>query len=79
MVPGGGGREGPKPSEESLSLSLSLSEGDGGVDGCSERGAGGAAGPITRRGAVEGGWGDELRWRLGGGSMGDSERLRFAR
>ena len=60
VEPGAGGRDGPKSSSESL-LSASSS---GGVVGRSERGAGGGAGPIIRRGAVSLEWGDKLRCRL---------------
>ena len=51
--------------------------------GRSERGVGGAAGPITLRGAVSLERGDELRWRLGEMSTvscaSSEERFRFAR
>ena len=79
VEPGAGGRDGPKSSSESL-LSASSS---GGVVGRSERGAGGSAGPIIRRGAVSLELGDELRCRLGEMSTvsctSSKERFRFAR
>lgn len=47
VEPGAGGREGPKSESEVLEL-----EGEGLWGGSSERGAGGADGPIGRRGCA---------------------------
>lgn len=78
VEPAAGGREGPKSSSESEE---SGPVGEGGVEGRSERGAGGRAGPITRRRLEVEEEVEELRdWGEGpGGGEGDEERLRFVR
>lgn len=76
--PGAGGSEGPKPSESEDEAEWA---GDGGVEGRSERGAGGGAGPIVRwrlevveeEEALREGGDGERRWG------GDEERLRLVR
>jgi len=74
VEPGGGGSEGPKSSSE-----LSLSGfGPGTEGGSSDRGAGGSAGPMTRRGLASSKLVEELRRRFGGVSCASSSRLRLA-